>query len=637
MTSTIAFQHLQSLESPLLLSKNVVAVGDELGVTNSNSVSVAYVGSPVLASRMILTLEGISQKLSTLQESYLEQVSSQFFSEFTTSVQIYQVQVIEQSTVNDRRLLRGGREYQRQLQASGLEIAVDIYGSSESLEYLQTAILDTISSNKDRYVDELALQHLRPGAINNNGNDFGSIFDDISDIQVRTSSDGSSPTTDNNGESSPTASPIGNGSGGGGSGQDDESLESIMEELWLPLSIAGVAISGLFLIVRIYLDCFYSPKIVNQKLVKGVSNFHESERSGPPSWRDNHGESERSRRVYKSREKQNNDKDDIKSKSFPPPTKIKRSQSGDQVKQMKESLGKNKSGEFQKSKASKGDSDPKPTRTKLKRAHSDDQVRQMALSLKKDDDDAPKNRAGQNGRGIKPSRSLPMGDSTPHKTSRKVARRPSNPSERRPESISKMIDSNPKRSVPRSRSLAMGQTPSSDNSDEEFDSRSVSGPTPSKTFKRSKKKGTRALSPKRQAQTTATKQQTISPKKSPKRTREVSPKRDTKKPSKSPAAPLSPKKDATKNKKAPNSTGPLSPKKDSVHTPALPKRGVSPKRNNSANKQKRTLSPKRKVTYVPKNRVVSPKQQVAPLNKEPKRVDMTGNVSNIVYDSEGSI
>jgi hypothetical protein len=47
---------------------------------------------------------------------------------------------------------------------------------------LQSAVLDTISLNTVRYVDELALLHLRPGTINNNGNDYGSLFYAISDI-----------------------------------------------------------------------------------------------------------------------------------------------------------------------------------------------------------------------------------------------------------------------------------------------------------------------------------------------------------------------------------------------------------------------------------------------------------------------
>jgi hypothetical protein len=155
ITTTVTFQHLKSVEN-LILEKDVLTLGDDFGdtVTQQSNFPVQHV----------ITLDGIDQKMTELQETYFEQVSSTFFADFSTTIPIYEIEVMGQS-VRSRRLATHNVRGSSRLLASALEISV-----GAALDF-QTAVLDTISLNTVRYVDEQALQHLRPGTINTSGNE----------------------------------------------------------------------------------------------------------------------------------------------------------------------------------------------------------------------------------------------------------------------------------------------------------------------------------------------------------------------------------------------------------------------------------------------------------------------------------
>jgi hypothetical protein len=313
----------------------------------------------------------------------------------------------------------------------------------------------------------------------------------------------------------PTASPIGEEPANDGQ-QEEVTFETLTGKLWLPLSIAGVSISGLFLIVRIYLDFCHSPKVKMLKLPKH-SPENERTRPEPKPWGGKTREFQRSKASTA----------DNKSRLSPPRTKLQRSQSGDQVKQMSESLAKK---------------------------------------------EAPRNRAGENGRGIKASKSLPTVPTQPF-VKPKASRRPSNPKKstdslsneglkeaRCPENGKKSYKTTQTDGVP----LPLGNSPQASR-DDDYDSRSVSGCTKYEAHneknykskkskmspKRETKKAKRALSPKREANTPTAPKRTLTPKKAS--TAPKMPKRE-----------LSPKKEGVaktpKNPKTPKGT--LSPKKE---------------------------------------------------------------------------
>eukprot|EP00980_Cylindrotheca_fusiformis_P008418 scaffold1778_cov101-Cylindrotheca_fusiformis.AAC.5 len=579
LTSSVTFQHSISLEN-YRLEKDVITVGGDLGedVAEEGNFEVQYVGLPVTAEKLIFSVDGISQTMTEQQVSYFERVSSEFLNLFSTTIPVYQIEVVDQSLTTrrlDSQNIRG-----RQL-ASILKVSVYAYGSGSSQE-VRTAVADIIGSNTKRYVDELALQHLRPGHINNNGDDLGFAFNSLSDVQVSVTKDHSSSHDS------------------AGAENEDSTVEPQTESLWLPLCITGVTISIAFLIIRIYFDCFHSPKISSQKLKRG----HDSERSTTSS------------------------------DSIPSTGKMKRSQSGGTFRQMSDSLVRREeqvptsspvARAFQQSKASQGcNHGAKSTARKgrLKRAHSDDQVRQMSESLAKRET-TTRNRAGETGRGITLTRSLSMGSSEPFG----IAEAHNSLSNQCSATTSSSQDkANPKRSVQRSNSLPMGNPlQHAINSKDGSDSRSVSELYSSghvKSSKKSKKKKLkRALSPKRQkklSKQSPKKKRDLSRQRNqdtevenpilelPKRKQSAKKKRDNSRQRNQDTQIENPILELPKRKQSPKKKRDLSPKTNQdteVESPVLelPKRKHYPKRKGKK-KTASSLSPKRKVVYQPKNK-----------------------------------
>eukprot|EP00980_Cylindrotheca_fusiformis_P003200 scaffold725_cov133-Cylindrotheca_fusiformis.AAC.8 len=190
-----------------------------------------------------------------IQRRYFERVSSDFVAEFVTDVPAYEVVVAEDDAPadngedipvdgNSRRLshhsLRGSS---RQIQAA-VQVIITVYGGGNEEDF-KKAVIDAFDSSKERYLNELKLQQLRPGEINEDG--LGSIFYDISDLRFRSWSKPSN-TTNNTVETDDDISPV-----------------------WMPLSIVGIVLSTLFLIYRFFKDCDSDTRTMMEKqLEEGV-------------------------------------------------------------------------------------------------------------------------------------------------------------------------------------------------------------------------------------------------------------------------------------------------------------------------------------------------------------------------------
>jgi hypothetical protein len=83
----------------LILEKDVVTLCDDLGatVTQQRKLPDQYVWLPVISESIVITLDGIYQNMTELQETYFEQMSSTSFADFSTTMPIYEIEVMGQS------------------------------------------------------------------------------------------------------------------------------------------------------------------------------------------------------------------------------------------------------------------------------------------------------------------------------------------------------------------------------------------------------------------------------------------------------------------------------------------------------------------------------------------------------------
>jgi hypothetical protein len=254
--STVKFAHLQTV-APGDLRKEVFESTDKIGesVSAYSDFEVEYVGDSFVEEDYIITLRGIppGSTMNTLQQRYFERITTDFLAEFA-EISIYHVKVIQLEGAGEdvaedsdgERLLSLGLRGTRRLQSEGeLLVVTTVSGGGSSLD-LQTNVLDTILNNTDIYVKELSLQQLRPGEINEG--DSGALFESLQGVGV-------------------VLKPADFGAlddavSGGGTGKSN---------VWLYLCIAGIAVSVIFLAYRIYRDTCYSPKENQWKLPRLIS------------------------------------------------------------------------------------------------------------------------------------------------------------------------------------------------------------------------------------------------------------------------------------------------------------------------------------------------------------------------------
>jgi hypothetical protein len=268
VTATITFEHLQSVQ-PGSLKRHVLSNAQQLGdsVTSlSDGFAVTYIGEPVVDAQFEITLVGLSEQMVAIQRRYFERISSEFLAQFVDGLPVYEVEVLEENVDGKIAETAGGttqdgtrnlahsslRGSARQLQAA-LRVSISAHGSG-ALSDLRASVVDAVDSNKDRYMNELRLQQLRPGEINENS--FGSFFNNISDTKI---------------------SLLAADSGGGGGGNTDNSTDSDISPVWMPVSIIGVIVSSLWIIYKCYDDFLRPPKAEKLDDSEHTPSDHQNE------------------------------------------------------------------------------------------------------------------------------------------------------------------------------------------------------------------------------------------------------------------------------------------------------------------------------------------------------------------------
>jgi hypothetical protein len=210
VSTTLEYAHLLSLDAGAL-QYDVLAETPAiaLSVSAQNDFETEYVGDPLAVGNFIFTLKGVPEgaRMNLLQRRYMERVTLNYLRTFSTDVNIFKMDnvneiVPEDDVTRQRQLLRGSR---RLAQPTGVsQIAGTVYGAGSDSD-LRSALFEIIPGSKDRYTLELARQQLRPGEINalEAGLFFGKLLGTSVSLQ-----------------SSTTA--VGKGGGGGGDGGDGD-------------------------------------------------------------------------------------------------------------------------------------------------------------------------------------------------------------------------------------------------------------------------------------------------------------------------------------------------------------------------------------------------------------------------------
>ena len=183
--NVLSFQHFQSLTSKeihLELLQGLERRNNTI-TANANDVEMVYIGDQVLRRYYNFLILGVPSYtiLNRLQRDYIGDVTYDFLDKFS-AVEPYEVEILGQQF--NRRTMENQLRGDRHLQVYSLKVDSYIYGIGRDANRFFDEIEDTFQSNQDEYVLQLQTAHTRPSLINGNGEDFGSIFNDILRISV---------------------------------------------------------------------------------------------------------------------------------------------------------------------------------------------------------------------------------------------------------------------------------------------------------------------------------------------------------------------------------------------------------------------------------------------------------------------
>lgn len=284
VSSTVSLAHLPTL-IPGILQMVILSEYEMLSEAVSTRVEAVpeYVGEPLIKGEYVVTLVGVPSDVSMneIQRRYFERVTAEFLRGFSEEyqVKIFNVKVSDEvpdgkgSEADEVRRLVGilsrdrrpkqsflrRSSVHRQLLDPGegsIQVLIEIVAYADESN-LRSAILESIGSNNEVYMSELAFQQLRPGEIN--VENYGAFFGGVTGVQVQLKS-----------------------SEYGADGADDIlgaiNTDDTMDEggsVWIVLCILGIVLPLLMLLYRVYKDCFYSPA---EKISKLNNRDEEPER-----------------------------------------------------------------------------------------------------------------------------------------------------------------------------------------------------------------------------------------------------------------------------------------------------------------------------------------------------------------------
>jgi hypothetical protein len=226
-------------------------------VTKQNDFDVVYIGLPVAIVSLRISLHGLSRKMNYLQKQYFERVSSDFFSQFSNDIPIYGIEVADNYVeyfcrqLEQHKSIRDSASVASRWLAENpvLQVDINVYGSGSQKE-LKSALVDIVVSYSDRYIQEIRLQHLRPGVIKAQGDiHFESFFDSFDNLNAEVLDDDGIL----DGESEETIAT-------NNSVDDEMTFESLLTtNLLFQISLAGAFVAITILILRSYMD-FYQKR-----------------------------------------------------------------------------------------------------------------------------------------------------------------------------------------------------------------------------------------------------------------------------------------------------------------------------------------------------------------------------------------
>eukprot|EP00980_Cylindrotheca_fusiformis_P021652 scaffold8505_cov130-Cylindrotheca_fusiformis.AAC.18 len=238
--SVVAFNHLHSI-SQGRLQMNILQMSNKIvdPITDQMSkVETQYIGDSVIQASLGFLLNGMDQtkEFNKNQKRYFERVISGFLSNFEEPI-VYSADVTFVEQLDGQRRRELGRSSLRGRQLEGTtRVIASLYGSGVASEF-RPQIIENIVSDGGRLVNDLRLQHLRPGEINKSNS--GDIFDDISSIQISTDLRTSTDSPGNDGPN-PTSPPLGS----------DTKEDGIA--FWVPILLFLVLFVGGFLFYHTY-------------------------------------------------------------------------------------------------------------------------------------------------------------------------------------------------------------------------------------------------------------------------------------------------------------------------------------------------------------------------------------------------
>lgn len=203
ISTTVGLTHLQTLDASELQTvvlKHSETIRESV-VRQMDPVETEYVGLPIQKGEYLVTLKGVpsGQIMNAVQKRYFERIATDFYRQVSKDIKIYRVEVTDEVALvgegDEEEDGEGGQRLRRQMlrnwnpSPSSLrqrqrklvgetQIVVNIYGQAKTISELLVGVFETIDGNEERFVQELALQQLRPGEINTQSN-FGAHFANV--------------------------------------------------------------------------------------------------------------------------------------------------------------------------------------------------------------------------------------------------------------------------------------------------------------------------------------------------------------------------------------------------------------------------------------------------------------------------
>ena len=322
ISTTVWFKYIEAMVPNFsIIEMEILSEGKQINDTVSSYMApvaeTVYIDPPLSKFEFIITLMGVQPpetKMNDVQKRYFQDVTLQFLQEFTDDtvsssvLSVLTVTVLDDipqtfveedeerklaffpsffsyhyssnfvsrrtptpTTINVTKSLRKGRR--RRLQVKDNDIVSTTVGRTQiiteiaaegTIQDLRSTVLASIGNNPDRYLNALITQQMRPGEINIDAEQEGNIYDGdyfsgvngaLVKINPVSSSGGGTVGSIDTGEGKPS------GENGNGTSPPYSATAGGRGSIGLLVCILLIVASLLWILYRVYRDCFYSPPL----------------------------------------------------------------------------------------------------------------------------------------------------------------------------------------------------------------------------------------------------------------------------------------------------------------------------------------------------------------------------------------